>query len=67
VVTFDDGVLRATPTRQGTVRLWPESATSFLIREVDAQVVFDVAANGAVRGLVLHQNGRQMPGRRIER
>jgi serine-type D-Ala-D-Ala carboxypeptidase/endopeptidase len=67
VVSFDDGVLRATPTGQGTVRLWPESATSFFIREVDAQIVFAVAGDGTVEGLVLHQNGRQVPGRRLER
>lgn len=66
VVSIDGTVLRATPTGQGTVRLWPESATSFFIREVDAQVVFDVAADGTVRGLVLHQGGRQMRGRRLE-
>jgi serine-type D-Ala-D-Ala carboxypeptidase/endopeptidase len=67
VVSFEDGVLRATPTGQGTVRLWAESATSFFLREVDAQIVFDVAEDGAVRGLVLQQNGRNMPARRIER
>jgi serine-type D-Ala-D-Ala carboxypeptidase/endopeptidase len=67
VVTFDSGVLRATPTGQGTVRLWAASATSFFLREVEAEIVFDVAGDGTVRGLVLHQNGRQMPGRRIER
>jgi serine-type D-Ala-D-Ala carboxypeptidase/endopeptidase len=64
VVTFTDGALRATPTGQGTVRLWPESATAFFIREVDAQVTFDLAEDGTVTGLVLHQNGRQMPGRK---
>jgi serine-type D-Ala-D-Ala carboxypeptidase/endopeptidase len=67
VVTFDGTALHATPTGQGTVRLWPASATEFFIREVDAQVIFDVAEDGTVTGLVLHQNGRHMPGRRIER
>jgi serine-type D-Ala-D-Ala carboxypeptidase/endopeptidase len=67
VVSFDGGVLRATPTGQGTVRLWAASATTFFLREIDAELTFDVAADGTVTGLVLHQNGRQMPGRRIER
>lgn len=66
VVSFDDGVLRATPTGQGSVRLWAASATEFFIREVDAQIVFDVSEDGTVRGLVLHQNGRETPGRRLE-
>ncbi|HSJ10312.1 MAG TPA: serine hydrolase, partial [Longimicrobiales bacterium] len=46
VITFADGALRMTPTGQGTVRLWAESDTKFFIREVDAQVTFDVAADG---------------------
>jgi serine-type D-Ala-D-Ala carboxypeptidase/endopeptidase len=66
VISFDDGVLRATPTGQGTVRLWAESPTSFFLREVDARIVFDVAEDGTVRALVLHQNGRHTRGRRIE-
>jgi serine-type D-Ala-D-Ala carboxypeptidase/endopeptidase len=68
-VSFDGGALRATPTGQGTVRLWPESATSFFMREVDARIVFDVTEDGTVRGMVLHQNGRQMPDaeRRVDR
>jgi serine-type D-Ala-D-Ala carboxypeptidase/endopeptidase len=65
VVSIDGGALRATPTGQGTVRLWAESTTAFLIREVDARIVFDVAEDGNVRGLVLHQNGRQIPGVRL--
>jgi serine-type D-Ala-D-Ala carboxypeptidase/endopeptidase len=67
VVSFDGAALRGTPTGQGTVRLWPASATEFFIREVDAQIVFDVAEDGTVRGLVLHQNGRETPGRRLDR
>ena len=64
VITLTGGALRATPTGQGTIRLWPESPTKFFMREVDAQVTFEVASDGTVTGLVLHQNGRQLPGRK---
>jgi serine-type D-Ala-D-Ala carboxypeptidase/endopeptidase len=62
VVTLVDGALRGTPTGQSTVRLWPESETKFFIREVEAQVTFQLDVDGTVTGLVLHQNGRDMPG-----
>ncbi|CAN5738309.1 serine hydrolase [soil metagenome] len=65
VVTLANDVLRGQPTNQPAIRLWPESATKFFIREVDAQITFEVAADGTVTGLVLHQNSRDMPGRRI--
>jgi hypothetical protein len=48
------------------VRLWAESAKAFFLREW-TQIVFDVAEHGTARGLVLQQNGRHKPGRRIER
>lgn len=64
-VTLVDGSLRAQPTGQPQIRLWPESETKFFIREVDAQVTFQVAGDGTVTGLVLHQNGRDMPGRKV--
>ena len=48
-----------------TVRLWPESAKEFFVKEVDAQVTFMRGAAGAVTGLVLHQYGRDRPAPRI--
>jgi serine-type D-Ala-D-Ala carboxypeptidase/endopeptidase len=64
-VTLVDGSLRAQATGQPLIRLWPESQTKFFIREVDAQLTFQVAADGTVTGLVLHQNGRDAPGRKV--
>lgn len=49
----------------GAARLWPESATEFFVKEVDAQVSFTRDATGAVTGLVLHQYGRDRPGRKV--
>lgn len=47
------------------VRLWPEAATSFFVKEVDAQIRFVRDAGGAVSGLVLHQYGRDRPADRV--
>jgi CubicO group peptidase (beta-lactamase class C family) len=64
-VTFENGVLRGQPTGQPAVRLWPASETRFFLREVEAEVSFEVAADGTVTGMVLHQGGRDMPGRKV--
>lgn len=41
-----------------TVRLWPESATTFFVKELDAQVTFMRDPSGAVTALVWHQYNR---------
>jgi hypothetical protein len=64
-VTLVEGTLRAQATGQPVIRLWAASETEFFIREVDAQVTFRIAPDGTVSGLVLHQNGQDMPGRKI--
>ena len=59
VVTMRDGALSIKSNLGGdAVRLWPESATDFFVKEVDAQVTFTRDPSGAVAGLVLHQFGR---------
>lgn len=58
VVTIHDGALYVHPTNQPTLRLWPESATTFFLRDVDAQLTFVGDAHDAVTGVVLHQNGQ---------
>jgi hypothetical protein len=65
VVTMQDGALSIRSTPGGSlVRLWPESAADFFVREVDAQVTFTRDSGGAVTGLVLHQYGRDRPARK---
>ncbi len=44
--------------------LFAESDGEFFLKVVDAQVTFTRDAAGAVTGLVLHQNGANMPGKK---
>jgi len=59
-VTFKDNALWAQATGQPIVRLWPESETSFFLKEVDAQVDFVRDTQGNATALVLHQNGQNI-------
>ena len=57
--------LLAQATGQPQVELFPESETKFFLRVVDAQITFVRNEQGQVTGLILHQGGRDMPGRKI--
>jgi CubicO group peptidase (beta-lactamase class C family) len=64
-VSLADSLLRVHPTGQETGDLWPETETDFFFKEVDAQITFVRDAQGNTTGLVLHQNGRDLPGKRL--
>ena len=65
-VAMRDGALFGRSSAGGAAaRLWPESGTEFFLKEVDAQLSFTRDAAGAVTGLVLHQFGRDRPGRKV--
>jgi hypothetical protein len=63
-VTTDKDILCIQLTGQGRVRVYPESETAFFLKVADAQIEFTRDAAGAVTGLVLHQNGRDITGTR---
>jgi hypothetical protein len=52
-------------TREGG-QIFPESETKFFLKVVDAQIVFVRGENGSAESLVLHQGGREMPGKRVK-
>jgi hypothetical protein len=65
-VTMRDGALFVRSTAGGApVRLWPEGAADFFVKETDAQLTFTRGASGAVTGAVLHQYGRDRPASKI--
>lgn len=53
-------------TGQSKIQVYPESETDFFYKVVDAQVTFVRNADGQVTGLVLHQGGREIPGKKIK-
>ena len=53
-------------TGQGKVEIFPSSPTEFFLKVVDAQITFVKDASGAVTQLVLHQGGRDMPGKKLK-
>jgi hypothetical protein len=66
-VTIEDGALfiRSTPGGR-TVHLYAESKIAFFVTDgVDAQITFTRDASGTVAGLVLHQNGRDLPATKV--
>jgi CubicO group peptidase (beta-lactamase class C family) len=64
-VTRTDAQLFAQATGQDRFELFPESETKFYLKVVPAQVTFMKDEKGQVTQLVLHQNGRDVPGKRI--
>lgn len=52
-------------TGQVEAELYPSSPTEFFLKVVDAQVTFVKNEQGQVTQLVLHQNGRNMPAKKI--
>ncbi len=65
-VTREGGRLFAQITGQPNVEVFAESEKEFFYKVVDAQITFQAGDSGPASGLVLHQNGRDMPAKRIE-
>ena len=68
-VTRESDRLFIQATGQSKLEVFPSSEREFFLKAVDAQITFDVNAEGRVTGLTLHQNGanqraRRMPGQR---
>jgi hypothetical protein len=66
VVTREGSTLWGQATQQPRFRLWPEAVTEFFLKEVDAQITLVVDAQGAVTGMVLHQNGQRPTARKVK-
>lgn len=63
-VTTAGGSLFIEASGQDRLEAFPESDTSFFLKAVDAQVSFETGPDGKATGLVLHQNGQDIPGAR---
>jgi CubicO group peptidase (beta-lactamase class C family) len=63
-VTNEGGKLMGQPTGQSKFELVPSSEIDFMVKEVNAQITF-VKIQGQVTQLILNQNGRKMPAKKI--
>ena len=66
-VTLRDSQLNAQLSGQPAFPIFPQSATEFFYKVVDAQIRFVQDANGQTNSLILHQHGRDIPMERIDR
>lgn len=64
-VTSENGKLMAQATGQSKFELFPTSETDFYLKVVPATVTFVKDAQGNVTELILNQNGRKTPGKKI--
>ena len=51
---------------QAAFPIYPYETTSFFLKAVDVQISFVVDRQGRVTGMVLHQDGMDMPGKRVD-
>ena len=63
-VTREGDQLFGQATGQGKAELFPQSETEFFVKIVDAQFTFERGPDGQATGLVLHQNGRNIPAKK---
>ena len=64
-VTLEGGQLFVQLTNQQPLPIFPEAEDEFFLTVVDAQISFIRDAAGEVTEMVLHQNGRDIPGSRV--
>jgi CubicO group peptidase (beta-lactamase class C family) len=65
-VTREEDKLFVQATGQPKFQIFPESALEFFLKVVDAQITFETDSTGRAVSLVLHQNGRNVAGKRIQ-
>jgi CubicO group peptidase (beta-lactamase class C family) len=64
-ITREGDNLFAQATGQPKFQIFPESERDFFYKVVDAQITFETDNTGRATGLVLHQNGANVPGKRV--
>ena len=65
-VTTENDRLFVQATGQPKAEVFAESETKYFYKVVDAQITFDTDAEGRATSLTLHQNGQNMPAKRME-
>ncbi|HKP35293.1 MAG TPA: DUF3471 domain-containing protein [Pyrinomonadaceae bacterium] len=65
-ITNEGGKLMAQATGQDKFELSPSSETEFVLKASDAHLTFVKNEQGKVTELILNQNGRKMPAKKIK-
>lgn len=65
-VTREGNRLFTQATGQPKLEVFREGERDYFLKVVDAQITFETDPQGKATGLVLHQNGRNIPAKRIE-
>lgn len=65
-ITRDGERMFCQATGQPKARIYPQSATEYFFKAVDAQVTFKLSDAGRAYMLTLHQNGLNLPGMRAD-
>jgi CubicO group peptidase (beta-lactamase class C family) len=65
-ITKEGDRLFAQATGQTKNELFAEGEKDYFLKVVDAQITFEVNADGVAKQLVLHQGGRDIPAKRVE-
>jgi CubicO group peptidase (beta-lactamase class C family) len=64
VITREGNILYGQATGQQKLPMLAETDSTFFLTSVDAQVTFTRDGTGTVTGLILHQGGQNIPGRK---
>ena len=65
-ISLEGNRVFAQATNQPKFEIFAESERDFFFKIVDAQITIETDGQGRATGLVLHQNGANVPGKRIE-
>ena len=65
-ISLTDGSLKAQATGQPSFDLFAREENRFFLKVVDAQLEFLKNDKGEVDRLILHQNGQQLPGKKVK-
>jgi CubicO group peptidase (beta-lactamase class C family) len=65
-ITREGDKLFAQATGQPRFAIFAEGGRDFFLKVVDAQITFTTDSSGKATSLTLHQNGANMPGKRID-
>jgi hypothetical protein len=65
-ITRDGEHLYEQATNQPKAEIFPESEKDYFLKVADAQITFVTDDQGRASEMILHQNGRDMHGKRIE-